>query len=262
MTHQHAMEISDYVAELTRPHVHREPYTVRLGATSYTQQHATKVPALLLQLRYASPSGQGEERGGGGYESRPAASVDAVATLYDIDQDAARWVKKLGEDDAGDTLACVRMLNGLAANLVRCKKPGRRCCDFHSLERDVKHWWTQARVMTGWDSPAWRPDNTCPMCAVRGSLRVKLIDQVGLCVECKETWNRETIGLLAEHIRLESAAERPSRELELCWCAWPRPAVQTWPSLCPACASPWCHRAGWSAAMLTPESAPEHAWVS
>lgn len=256
------MDLLDYVAELTRPYVHREPYTVRLGATSYTQHHTTKVPALINQLQYASPSGQGEERGGGGYESRPAASVDAVATLSDIDHEAARWIRRLGQDDPDDTIGCVRRVGSLAAGLVRCKKPARGCCEYHDIEHDAKHWWTQARVMTGWDSPAWRPDSSCPMCAERGTLRIKLVDQVGLCVECRETWNRETIGLLAEHIRLESAAERPSHELSLCWCAWPRPAVETWPSLCPSCASPWCHRAGWAAALTGADESPEHAWVS
>jgi hypothetical protein len=80
------------------------------------------------------------------------------------------------------------------------------------VERDIRRWWTQARIVTGWDSPAWRPDNTCPLCGVRGGLRVKLADQSGFCTECGETWTPETIALLADHIRSENAEDRAEGE--------------------------------------------------
>lgn len=262
MTKPLNMDLLDYIAELTQPHTHREHYTVRIGATTFGQDHTTKVPPLLHQLRFASPSGQGEERSGGGYESRPAASVDAISTLTEIDKEASRWVRVLGEDDPVSTIGCVRLLNGLAAGMVRCKKPHRGCCDYHSLEHDVRRWWAQARVSTGWDSPAWRPDNTCPMCSVKGSLRVKLVDHVAVCTDCRETWDKDTIGLLAEHIRAESAGLRPVREPVFCWCAWPSPPADSWPSLCPHCASPWCHRAGWAQAIEGPVASPEHPHLS
>jgi hypothetical protein len=115
------------------------------------------------------------------------------------------------------------------------------------LERDVRRWWAQARVVTGWDSPAWRPDNSCPMCAEHGTLRVRLAEKVGLCTECRETWDETNIGLLADHIREESAAARPPLELVLCWCPWPAPPFEFraggWGALCPACGSKDCHRA-------------------
>jgi hypothetical protein len=69
------------------------------------------------------------------------------------------------------------------------------------LAREVNRWWTWARVVTGWDSPPWRPNVDCPMCARRGGLRVRLNDRSAACLECGETWDHTTIGLLAEHLR-------------------------------------------------------------
>lgn len=261
MTNRLNMDLLDYVDELTRPHTHREHYTAKYGTTSYQLDHVTRVPPLLHQLHAAAPAGKGDESSGGGYESRPSASIHSIDTLTHIDLEASRWVRDLGEDDPVDTIACVKMLPALAADLVRCSKPGKRCCSYHMLEHDARRWWTQARVVTGWDSPAWRPDNTCPMCGVRGSLRVKLVDQVGLCSECRETWDDSNIGLLAEHIREESAGERPSRVPAVCWCPYPRPVVDSWPTHCSSCGSPWCHRGGWAKTLQGPQAGAAHAFV-
>lgn len=260
MIHQQ-MHLSDYVDELTRAHTHREPYTYEMGRTTFEVRHTTTVPPLLHQLQYASPSGRGEELGGGGYESRPAASLDSIDALTQIDLEASQWLKDLGQLDPVSTIACVSRLGSLAPRLDRCgRKPERGCCTFHEVERDIRHWWARARVMTGWDSPAWRPDNTCPMCDARGSLRIRLVDRVGLCTECRDTWDETTISHLADHIRSESAQLRPRPGRVFCWCPWPRPAVEAWPSLCPACASPWCHRAGWAVALEGPTASPEHSF--
>lgn len=259
--HQLGMDLTDYIDELTRPHTHREHYTAEHGRTKFGLDHVTDVPPLLHQLQFAVPAGAGEESSGGGYESRPAASIHSIDTLTHIDLEAARWVRELGEDDPTSTIACVRMLAGLAAGLERCKKPGGRCCTYHQLDRDVRRWWAQARIVTGWDSPAWKPDSTCPMCGERGSLRVKLVEQIGLCSECRETWDDSNIGLLAEHIREESAGERPTRVPAVCWCPWPRPAVDSWPSLCSSCGSPWCHRGGWAKTLGGPTAGAVHGFV-
>lgn len=77
------------------------------------------------------------------------------------------------------------------------------CCTAHHVEADVRAWWRQARIISGWDSPTYRPRATCPVCSKRSGLRINLGAHTGVCVECRTVWEPTTIGLLAEHIRRE-----------------------------------------------------------
>lgn len=203
-------ELHDYVRDLTQSHTHREQYTAELGGTRYTSHHRSQVPALIDQLAHAIPLTAGADRGSSGFGSKPTASIEAMDTLIRIDLAAARWVRDLGEDDPGDeidrrtglavtgsgTKACIRKIDALA----RGAQPVTR----RELEGDVRRWWTWARIASGWDVPPWKPDNTCPACAQRGTLRVRFSDQAGYCTECRATWDSATVSLLAEHIRLEN----------------------------------------------------------
>lgn len=192
---QHPRDIHDIHEELTRQHTHRERYERTEKGTSWKQDHVTLVPALIDQLSEAQPQSQKSE-GGGGFGSRPAARIEALDTLALIDHESAAWVRKLGEDDPGSTKACVSKLHGLWAGVDEVAQK--------AIERDMRKWWNQARIVSGWDSSAWRPDNTCPMCNERRSLRIRIWDQVALCVGCRDTWDETSIGLLAEHIRFEN----------------------------------------------------------
>lgn len=207
-----APDFHDQVRELTETHSHREPFTYDDGRTTWTVGHVTTVPPLLDQLGNATQQAMGDGGGSGGYKSRPPAFIESMDTLATIDLEASRWVRDLGEDDPLDTAGCLRKLHGLHASAGRCghAKAERddqhrvTCCTQHAIEVDVRRWWTQARITTGWDSAAWRPDNTCPLCGKRGTLRVKLGAQSGMCTDCRETWDETTIGLLADHIRAEN----------------------------------------------------------
>lgn len=77
------------------------------------------------------------------------------------------------------------------------------CCESHHIEEDVRSWWRQARIISGWDSPTYRPRATCPQCSDIRSLRVNLGAHTAVCVACRTVWGPGNIGLLAEHIRLE-----------------------------------------------------------
>lgn len=254
------LDVHDMVSELTRIHTHREHYVVQHGATTYGRHHQTKVPALLDQLEHGVPSGRGDERSGAGYESRPAARLETLDALILIDHEASRWVRQYGHDDAGmTTVECVTKIGSLIPSLDKCnrRKPVRHagqiiCCGWHSAEHDVRRWWTQARIVAGWDNAAWRPDATCPICGVRGGLRVRFSANVAMCVgrsegddgrrvACGETWDPSTIYLLARHIREESFNSRPGRP-EPCWCPFPTPVDRMGP-LCRVCGSARCHRA-------------------
>lgn len=218
------LDIHDMVEELTRTHTHREPYVVRSGATVWTRGHVTTVPALILQLLAATPAGSGEQAGSVAH-SRPAAPTDPIDTIMLVDDEAERWLLRLGHNAPGDafdpntqrpvpgsgTIARIRALHGLHASAPHCGRDrghrddnGAWCCYRHRIEHDVRRWWHQARIITGWDSPSWRPDSTCPVCEQRRSLRINLTMRAGFCVECRTIWSAEEIGLLAEHIRTEN----------------------------------------------------------
>lgn len=189
------IELVDMVRELCEPTQHREPYYVVL--TGKTLYHATFAPPLMLQLFDAVEPSSSTEGGSGVARiaaSRPAARIDAIDTAFRIQIDAARWLRKLGLDDVtGDALDHIRRLHPHALTESE-------------LARDVRRWWTWARIVTGWDLPAWQPDNTCPLCGVRGTLRVRLVEKLATCINdnCRETWDEVTIGLLADHIRSEN----------------------------------------------------------
>lgn len=249
-------DIHDMLDELTRAHRHRERYAAKRAGETWTSQHITDVPALVHQLLGATPAGSGSESGSTSAKSRPAARIEAIDTLMLIDHEASAWIRRLGENDPGDTLeivrrqrgpsgpvcdrrcvhhscitirrgehierrriagsgtiACLRKLHGLHASATHCgrakpkrSKEGRpTCCPAHHIEHDVRRWWHQARIITGWDTAAYRPYNTCPVCDQRGGLRINLAMHAGLCIECRSVWGADEIGLLAEHIRTENA---------------------------------------------------------
>lgn len=227
MTHPtHWHDIHDHITELTRTHTHREPYEIREHGATWTKGHITTVPALVHQLLSATPSSQGSNSGTSGYASRPAGRLEALDTIMLIDQETESWLYRLGVDVPRDTypagsdrpetgsgtIAALTALHAAHAALTACTRQtfrrddnGTPCCLRHHVEHDVRRWWRSARVASGWDSPAWRPDNTCPVCEQRRSLRINLTLQLGYCVECRETWGPEVIGLLADHIRVENA---------------------------------------------------------
>lgn len=246
-------ELRHMIAELSRTTRHRETYTIQHAGTAWSQAWSTRVPPLLVQLRYADSPTQGG-RGGSGFESRPAASIESLDTLTRIDLQVSRWIRDLGEDDPTSTVGCVRLLGGLLPSTTRCKRTRPvvhevtrkvTCCTWHAVEHDVRRWWTQARIVTGWDSPPWRPDNTCPNCGVRRALRIRLSERVGYCSECHETWGPDAYQSLADHIRTESEEEanRVRANAGPCFCEWPPTPVAGLAALCPRCGSASCRHA-------------------
>lgn len=247
MTRPQGMRLADYVRELTEPHPHVEHYELSIRDVDglpitrrgpVTRNHATRVPALLDQL-WDAPSNAAETGTSRGFASRPTARLDALDTAARIDLQAARWITDLGERPRSlHTADVVHQLHGLvpSADLVQRK----------AIEHDVRSWWLQARIVTGWDSPAWSPANTCPQCGERGSLKIRLGEHIGMCTNdaCHATWDSSTIGLLADHIRAESEAERVSPEgVGPCWCPWPEPRIPDLEWQCRRCGSARCTHA-------------------
>lgn len=241
MTDRRGMDLADYVRELTQPHDHREPYTIRsLTGTGWVpRHHTTHVPSLIAQLwANDTPSAAVEEGPRPGFASRPAARLEALDTAARIDIQAARWVTDIGETPRSlDTADLIRQLHGLQASA----DPTQRT----AIARSIRGWWLQARIVTGWDSPAWSPSNTCPQCGSRGTLKIRLAEHIGMCTHqtCDATWDETTIGVLADHIRGESMAEQRLFGDVACWCPWPEPRIPDLRHQCRRCGSARCRHA-------------------
>lgn len=238
VSHLHRLELADMIEELTTEHRHTERLTHRQGGHTRTAVHRTRVPALLTQLWSTELTTSAEEGMRPGFGSKPPARLDALDTAVRIDLQASAWLRDLGEHDPLDTAACIRRLGALHASADKVTQ--------RELEKSIRSWWTQARIVTGWDSPAWNPDNTCPQCGERGTLKIRLAEHLGMCTNdaCRVTWNDSTIGLLADHIRAESSVERrPESPVGPCWCPWPEPRVPDLSVLCPRCGNSRCWHA-------------------
>jgi hypothetical protein len=198
-------EIADYADELTdsRRNTERIATTDKHRHRRVRDVWVTKHPSLLQQLEYAVEPGETlletEETTGGGtsFESRPAARLDAINELQRIQRETAAWCVRARVSVRGTPTGNVRALVGAAALMGST--------DQRALAADLRRWRTAAATITGWERPPVAPRTTCPICAARNTIRVRLDEKTGLCVACGETWDSETVGLLAEHIRLDGA---------------------------------------------------------
>lgn len=219
-------DLHDMIRQLTTNHPHAEPYTIERNGEQWSTRHHTTVPALVSQLieQTGNTAGAGAESHTAP-RSKPAARLEALDTLMVIDEEAGDWIDRLGYTIPADkidpatlltiggsgTILRLTRIHGLYPNTDTCgrqrhdKQDGAWCCARGHLAHDIRRWWQQARIITGWDIPAFRPRATCPICDVQGSLRVK--PDGALCVECRSLWDASQIGLLAEHIRSENDDE-------------------------------------------------------
>ena len=221
-------DIHQQIVQLTSPHTHREPYEVDENGIKYTADHVTLVKALIDQLDNYTSSSKGDA-GTGTFESRPAASVEALDVLIAIDDEAARWIKKLGQDDHGSTKDVVRRVASLRPSLDWCgtaratkDETGKKivCCTRHKLDQSIRSWHTRATIATGWAGRAFAPNNTCPTieCGQRRTLRIAVEEETAFCTACHSTWGGDStnpITTLAECIRKENGEElEPEQPIE------------------------------------------------
>jgi hypothetical protein len=241
--------LADMVADLTTMVVHREHYEIqtlnRDGSSTWVgRDHFSSHASLVDQLAHAVEQSASTEAGEGprpGFGSKPTARLEALDAYTRIDVGAAAWCRDLGArrvpHGTKDRVRTVRDLVSGADERTR-----------RSVAADVRAWWTQARVLTGWDSPAWKPTAACPACDAGGTLRIRLAAQAAVCVDCGVTWDPDTIGLLADHIRAEADAAGDRRGASpvpvggrprdggpvRCHCLVCDPGYRYW-RLCPVC---------------------------
>ena len=109
-------DIADDVHALVDPYHHVEPYNIVDGGKVKPRHHMTKHPSLLDQLR-AAEQHAGNDGTSGGYESRPAARLEAIATLNTIDSEVATWITWRRRTVRGTTEANLRAIVGIATDL-------------------------------------------------------------------------------------------------------------------------------------------------
>lgn len=205
--------------------------------------HVTVQPPLLDQLHDGGAPPAGDEGGSGGssFESQPPGAFDCFDRLLAIEAGAAWWVsvgfrrpfRRLDPDDrctCGTSLPdCEQLLGPVLVGWSRvhccsdCRHhdpqaqlkdnlrqlvglatgPGVRDVDLRDLAADVARFHRWASVLAGWEQPPRALRASCPLCEKRGTLRVRALEREGMCVHCGGTWDRATIGILAEHVRAE-----------------------------------------------------------
>lgn len=198
-------ELIDHVAALCDWTKNAEPRDIvhhRNDGTMTTivTRHLTTHPPLIAQLWEAAEGSRGLDTGNKAFGSQPSARLEALDVVATIDREAHHSLRHThreanSHDRWPETIAAVRHLGSVATD---------------ADAKTIRRWWAMARVVTGWDLPAFRPDNTCPLCAKRGSLRIKY--PTGFCVECREYWDHDTVGLLVEHIRSENGEDEAADE--------------------------------------------------
>lgn len=157
----------------------------------YTENtlHTVTHPGLLDQI---NDTVQGRTGNGeifhAAYGSKPAGRIDCLA-----------YLERLGKESK--TLAAAHNIPTLPLR-DRLQRISGAIGD--TTTPTIKSWWVTARVLTQHDSPPFTPPVPCPIeeCERRGTLRVRLSQEIAVCTECRNTWTGPDYNLLA------------------IWCAW------------------------------------------
>lgn len=204
--------IEEHVQELTRPTTTRETQRTydeerqRFGGRVHVVEH----PPLLVQLAQSVEGTTGPSTSSGAFESKPAARLDAIATLEWIRAGARQWVRDVVGSKPGSVAWNLQLLASRAHELSDVELGGDRE-DRQArpgLERTIFRWLATARVTTGWDSPAWAPHAPCMVCSAVGKLRIRLSPMTAVCLECRSVWDASNIGLLGNHVQIMLNAEK------------------------------------------------------
>jgi len=215
------IQLADHIGELVDPIEHTERYGVRspTGHRRVARVHRSAHPCLLDQLAEAAGIPITADRRSTGLGARDqrvpaaAANLDAIDRLVAITAGLRRWTSTLKTwryyppHELPSTKADLRAFVGAVAN-ARVPKP-----QVARLAADVARWRNWCRVLGAWEDPVPHlPTVPCPHCDTlpdeRAGLRIRIDRSAALCLTCHATWDDDTIGLLAEHIRGHFANQR------------------------------------------------------
>lgn len=205
------MTAADMIRQLIRPYAthergtfslpHRVPVpsssdpnawtTIVRPATHHTAMH----PALLDQLAGAAGTRSAlsdDDAGPASFGSKPAAHLEALRLLDRITHQSRRLEQHLGLDPTPNLRDRLSRIGGrLGIN----------------PDPQVRSWWAAARILTHWDTPAYRPSGApCPACWETGTIQVRFDDEIAVCTECDSVWDREggtdngSLDMLGQHV--------------------------------------------------------------
>lgn len=203
MTNDPLTRIADDIAALVDPTTHIEGYVIVRGAQHIARAHRVHTPGLLQQMREQihDATERPDERGGkNSLGSKPPTNLDVIDRLAAITRGVQEWrgIRQLPHLETE-----LRHLVGDAANHFDLDEQQR-------LAHDTDRWVTWARIVTGWDTPPFRPHVPCPDCGDR-ALRIHLGDANAYCAHCGTTWDRATLGILAARITAADQQELTER---------------------------------------------------
>lgn len=185
------------VDELTQPRqtVSRVGYWDRSRHKKFRVHVVTHAPLLKELADAISPRYEGEG-GRSAPGSRPPLRLDAIDAERAIGRGVLEWLERLALESRSVLAFDLRQLVGMAPLLPESV--------LVKLVSNAMGWTTLAKVVTGFEAPAFRPRAACPLCSESGSLRVRAETASAACVACGAGWRKSdaTIFVLAEHIRL------------------------------------------------------------
>jgi len=198
------MLAADHIRELVRPYLTSESVTQpqegddgrwRTMRRLHTVHHASLLTQLDAAITGAS-SLSDEDAGRSTFGSKPAARLEALAVLAQIDQESLELAVDLDIEEAPRTKTKVKHLPLVDRLLAISGKLGDK------EHPAPKRWWTAARITTQWESRPFHPKGApCPQCWAVDSLRVVLSEELARCTECGFSWDDTAFRVLAQHVR-------------------------------------------------------------
>lgn len=200
-------DIAETADALTDSSQHLEPIYTTDGSRNrkLTHVHRVTLPGLLAQVHdLFEPGSKSEDSGSSTPSSRPPLNVEAASLHLQVTLAVTRWCWSLGLEIRDTVESNIRALVGAAASMDSDTQD--------ALLSEMRSWRRRSAILTGWQTPPWRPRCSCPVCGTVGTLVVRLDLREAYCsswepqtqTQCEGWWDEETIGVLADHVRAET----------------------------------------------------------
>lgn len=168
--------------------------------TTVIENHVVTHESLLDQLGdtvTASPLTNADAYSGNA-GSKPPSRLDAIALLHRIKKESRAIADTIRLRRTRDLVDRLSAIAGATPDLSEDDRAW--------IQKRTRSWVITARIVTGWDAAPYAPDVPCPNidCERRASLRIRLDDRVGSCIECGEVWDTDRVEQLGHYVNWAS----------------------------------------------------------